>query len=44
MKISVSTLGLYPAKMENILEFVTGHNLDYLEIITEYPYKNVTCD
>ena len=42
MKISVSTLGLYPAKMENILEFVTRNKLEYLEIITEYPYKNVT--
>lgn len=42
MKISVSTLGLYPAKMEKILEFVTRNKLEYLEIITEYPYKNVT--
>lgn len=44
MKISVSTLGLYPAKMENILEFVTNNKMKYLEIITEYPYKNVTSD
>lgn len=44
MKISVSTLGLYPAKMENILEFVTDNKLEYLEIITEYPYKHVTSD
>lgn len=44
MKISVSTLGMYPAKMENILEFVTGNKLEYLEIITEYPYKHVTAD
>lgn len=44
MKISVSTLGLYPAKMENILEFVTDNKLKYLEIITEYPYKHVTSD
>ncbi|WP_323735490.1 sugar phosphate isomerase/epimerase family protein [Methanosphaera sp. ISO3-F5] len=44
MKISVSTLGLYPAKIENILDFVTGLKLDYLEIITEYPYKHVTYD
>ncbi len=44
MKISVSTLGLYPAKIENILEFVTGNKLEYLEIIDEYPYKNVTSD
>lgn len=44
MKISVSTLGMYPAKIENILDFVTGLKLDYLEIITEYPYKHVTYD
>ncbi|HIH35001.1 MAG TPA: sugar phosphate isomerase/epimerase [Methanosphaera sp.] len=44
MKISVSTLGMYPAKMENILEFVDNNKLEYLEIITEYPYKHVTAD
>ena len=44
MKISVSTLGMYPAKIENILDFVSGLKLDYLEIITEYPYKHVTYD
>ncbi len=44
MKISVSTLGMYPAKMENILEFVVKNRLQYLEIITEYPYKHVTAD
>ena len=44
MKISVSTLGMYPAKMENILEFVDKNKLKYLEIITEYPYKHVTPD
>lgn len=44
MKISVSTLGLYPAKIENVLEFVTKNKLKYLEIITEYPYKNVSVD
>ena len=44
MKISVSTLGMYPAKMENILEFVDKNRLKYLEIITEYPYKHVTSD
>ncbi len=44
MKISVSTLGMYPAKIENILEFVDNNKLKYLEIITEYPYKNITAD
>ncbi|MGI6565210.1 hypothetical protein [Methanosphaera sp.] len=44
MKISVSTLGLYPAKIENVLNFVTEQKLDYLEIIKEYPYNSVTSD
>lgn len=44
MKISVSTLGMYPAKIENILEFVDKNKLQYLEIITEYPYKHVPSD
>lgn len=44
MKISVSTLGMYPAKIENILDFVTRNKLEYLEIITEYPYKFVSYD
>lgn len=44
MKISVSTLGLYPAKIENVLNFVTEQKLDYLEIINEYPYNSVTSD
>ncbi|ABC57049.1 MULTISPECIES: sugar phosphate isomerase/epimerase family protein [Methanosphaera] len=44
MKISVSTLGLYPATMENILDFVTEQKLDYLEVIKEYPYDEVGAD
>ena len=44
MKISVSTLGLYPAKIENVLNFITEQKLDYLEIIKEYPYNSITSD
>lgn len=43
MKISVSTLGMYPATIDKVLEFVTSDlKLDYLEIVKEYPYHNLT--
>jgi len=43
MKISVSTLGMYPATIDKVLEFVTDDlKLDYLEIVKEYPYYNLT--
>ncbi len=42
MKISVSTLGLYPARIENVLNFITEQNIEYLEIVKEYPYDNLT--
>lgn len=44
MKISVSTLGLYPAKIENVLNFIDDQKLDYLEVIHEYPYDHLTYD
>lgn len=44
MKISISTLGLYPAKIENVLEFIDRVNFKYLEIVKEYPYYDVTHD
>ncbi|OED29675.1 sugar phosphate isomerase/epimerase [Methanosphaera sp. WGK6] len=44
MKISVSTLGLYPARIGDVLEFITKQNLEYLEIVEEYPYDNLTND
>lgn len=44
MKIGVSTLGLYPAKIENVLDFVTQHKLECLEIIMEYPYNTASGD
>lgn len=39
MNIGISTLGLLPAKMENILEFTSKNKIKYLEIIHEYPYQ-----
>ena len=44
MKFSISTLGLYPAKIENVLEFIDRVKFDYLEIVKEYPYYNITSD
>lgn len=44
MKISVSTLGLYPASIDKVLEFVTDNKLEYLEIVKEYPYDEATAD
>lgn len=44
MKIGVSTLGLYPAKIKNVLDFVTHNKIEYLEIITEYPYDTISND
>lgn len=42
MKISVSTLGLYPARIENVLNFIDDLNLNYLEVVHEYPYDKLT--
>ncbi|MDO5825112.1 MAG: sugar phosphate isomerase/epimerase [Methanosphaera sp.] len=44
MKFSISTHGLYPAKIENVLEFIDRVNFRYLEIVKEYPYYNLTSD
>lgn len=44
MKLSISTLAFYPAKIEDVLEFITKQNFDYLEIVKEYPYNNLTLD
>ena len=44
MKFSISTHGLYPAKIENVLEFIDKVHFKYLEIVKEYPYYNVTSD
>lgn len=44
MKFSISTHGLYPAKIEKVLEFVDKVHFKYLEIVKEYPYYDVSCD
>ncbi|MCD7781901.1 MAG: sugar phosphate isomerase/epimerase [Methanosphaera sp.] len=44
MNISISTLGLYPARIENVLDFVTDLNIKYLEVVHEYPYDKLTSD
>lgn len=41
MKIGVSTLALYPDPLEDILPFLEDINVDYCEIINEYPLNNV---
>jgi sugar phosphate isomerase/epimerase len=41
MKIGVSTLALYPSPLEDILPFLEDINVDYCEIINEYPLNNV---
>lgn len=44
MEIGISTLGLYPAKTENILEFTAQNKIKHLEIISEYPYNDITSE
>lgn len=44
MKIGVSTLALYPAPLEEILSFLEEQNVDYCELINEYPIKIADSD
>lgn len=44
MKISVSTSGLCPAKIEDVLNFVSNEGLKYLEVVKEYPYHDLKAD
>ena len=44
MKIGISTLALYPEKLENILGRLEELNVDFCEIINEYPYHQVKSD
>lgn len=44
MKIGVSTLALYPEKLENILGRLEELKVDFCEIINEYPYHQVESD
>ena len=41
MKIGVSTLALYPQPLQEVLEFLEEKNVDYCEIINEYPYHEI---
>lgn len=44
MKIGVSTLALYPQPIEKVLECLEVKNIDYCEIINEYPYDTIDDD
>lgn len=44
MKIGVSTLALYPQPLEEVLESLEERNIDYCEIINEYPYHELDDD
>ncbi|MEN6328905.1 MAG: sugar phosphate isomerase/epimerase family protein [Methanobacteriaceae archaeon] len=44
MKIGVSTLALYPEKLEKILGRLEELKVDYCEIINDYPYHQVGSD
>jgi sugar phosphate isomerase/epimerase len=44
MKISVSTLPFYPIPLENIFDSLLDINIDYCEIINEYPYDSMEYD
>jgi len=41
MKIGVSTLALYPQPLQEVMEFLEEKNVDYCEIINEYPYHEI---
>ncbi len=41
MKIGVSTLALYPQSMDKVLECLEARNIDYCEVINEYPYHQI---
>ncbi|NYB52505.1 MAG: sugar phosphate isomerase/epimerase [Methanobacteriaceae archaeon] len=44
MKIGVSTLALYPQPICQVLEGLESLNVDYCEIINEYPYDGIDQD
>lgn len=44
MKIGVSTLALSPMSLENILDYLEGIEIEYCEIIREYPYHEIDID
>ena len=44
MKISVSTLPFYPIPLKNIFNSLLDINVNYCEIINEYPYDSIEND
>lgn len=40
MKTSISTLPFYPQPLEEIMDYITELNVDYCEIINEYPHDS----
>jgi sugar phosphate isomerase/epimerase len=44
MKISVSTLPFYPRPLKNIFDILLNINVNYCEIINEYPYDSIEYD
>ena len=44
MKISVSTLALSPAPLNDILTYLEDENVEYCEVINEYPYHKIERD
>ena len=44
MKISVSTLPFYPRPLKNIFDSLLDININYCEIINEYPYDSLDYD
>ncbi|GAB6056407.1 sugar phosphate isomerase/epimerase [Methanobacterium movens] len=44
MKIGVSTLALYPQPWEEVINYLEGMQVEYCEIIHEYPYHNLDVD
>lgn len=39
MKIGVSTLALFPMSLEDILNYLKNMDIEYIELIKEYPYN-----
>lgn len=44
MKIGVSTLAFYPQPISKVLECLESRNVDFCEIIDEYPYDEIDTD
>lgn len=44
MNLSISTMGLYPAKISDVLDFLERVNVEFLEVVREYPYHDLSRD